>query len=155
MITLSGGSVCVPECNSAESGEGNLQVNQWQHIAATYDGTNIVIYRNGERVSSTPWSGNVTHPKFVLIGIWETSFNGLIADVRIWNTTRTQSQIQANMNRRLSGSESGLVGYWKFDEGSGQTTFDSSNGHNDGTLGSSSVEDSNDPIWITSDVPVW
>ena len=147
-------SVCVPLCDAAESASGNLQVGQWQHLAARYDGTNISIYRNGIIVANTPWSGNVTDVNFVLLGIWETSFNGLIDEVRIWNIARTQAQIQADMNQYLSGNESGLVGYWQFNEGSGQTIFDSTSNHNNGRLGSSSSNDSRDPAWVTSDVPI-
>ncbi|MFN0158688.1 MAG: hypothetical protein ACKVRP_11540, partial [Bacteroidota bacterium] len=33
---------------------------------------------------------------------------------RIWDVSRSPSQIQATMNTELSGSESGLKGYWKF-----------------------------------------
>ena len=148
-------TVCVPECNSAQSGGGNLQLNKWQYIAATYDGTNIVVYRDGEKISNTAWSGNVSDVNFILLGRgWSTTFDGLIDEVRIWDITLTQSQIQANMSHRIIGSESGLVGYWIFNEGNGQIVFDSSNRNNNGRLGSSSLSDDNDPIWATSDVPI-
>jgi hypothetical protein len=39
------------------------------------------------------------------------------------------------MDRSLRGSEEGLVGYWKFNEGEGETATDSSPNHNDGMLG--------------------
>ena len=41
----------------------------------------------------------------------------------------------------------GLVGYWDFEEGSGQTVKDKSGNGNDGTLGSSSSADSADPVF--------
>ena len=43
-------------------------------------------------------------------------FAGTIDEVRIWNIARSQEQIRGDMNRSLSGTEPGLVGYWKFDE---------------------------------------
>jgi len=43
----------------------------------------------------------------------------------------------------------GLVGYWNFDEGAGQTASDSSDSNNDGTLGASSSEASDDPTWTS------
>ena len=45
----------------------------------------------------------------------------------------------------------GLVGYWNFDEGSGQTAYNaaSTGAVNDGTLGSSASADSADPKWTT------
>lgn len=39
--------------------------------------------------------------------------DGLIDDVRIWNTTRTGTQISTNRSVELAGNESGLVGYWR------------------------------------------
>ena len=45
----------------------------------------------------------------------------------------------------------GLVGYWSFDEGSGQIAYNaaSTGAVNDGTLGSSASADSADPKWTT------
>ena len=57
----------------------------------------------------------------------------ILDEVRIWNTARTQQQIQDNMNKELSGDEPGLVGYWKFNEGQGTTVYDNA-GNNHGTI---------------------
>ena len=38
------------------------------------------------------------------------------------------------MSQELIGNESGLVGYWKFNEGSGSTAEDSSPNSNNGTI---------------------
>jgi hypothetical protein len=146
--------VCVPGCSSAQSSSGSLQVDQWQHLAATYDGSNIRIYKNGDLVNTKAHSGNVNNVQFVLVGIWETSFNGLIDEVRIWNITRTQTEIQDNKDYSLNGDESGLVGYWKFDEGTGQVVSDSTSNNNDGRLGELSASDDKDPVWVVSDAPI-
>jgi len=44
-------------------------------------------------------------------------FNGNIDEIRIWNTTRTQSEILANMNTELNGNESELVAYYNCNQG--------------------------------------
>ena len=144
-------SVCVSACDAAPSGPGGLQVGQWQHLAATYDGANIEIYRDGIPIASVPHSGNVSDVHFVLLGIWETSFPGLIDEVRIWNVARSQAEIQSTMSTILAGDEPGLVGYWPFDEGAGQLVSDRSASGNHGRLGSSSGTDSSDPRWVASD----
>lgn len=51
----------------------------------------------------------------------EGLFNGEIDEIRVWNVARTQEQIVATMLDTLgmeyySTSDSGLVGYWRFDE---------------------------------------
>ena len=43
--------------------------------------------------------------------------------------------------------ESGLVGYWKFDEGSGDTVTDYSGNGNDGTFGAISGDTTAYPTW--------
>ncbi|MFQ6097151.1 MAG: LamG-like jellyroll fold domain-containing protein [Armatimonadota bacterium] len=49
-----------------------------------------------------------------------------------------------------TASYGSLVGYWKFDEGTGQTCADSSGNGNNGTLGSDSSVQTEDPTWGTS-----
>jgi len=80
--------------------------------------------------------------------VYDTFYGG-IDEVRVWNRPLSQSEIINNMYRELSGSESGLVGYWKFNEGSGQTVYDRSSGHHDGWLGFLATStDSGDPTWV-------
>jgi hypothetical protein len=145
-------TVCTPACNAATSGPGSLQVGQWQHVAGSYDGASIRIYRNGALVATTPWAGNVADVNFVLIGRWIESFHGRIDEVRLWNVARSQAEIVAMMNRSVNGFEDGLFGYWRFDEGPGQIVFDSSRANvQDGTLGPTAVADEQDPVRVASD----
>lgn len=50
-------------------------------------------------------------------------FDGLIDDVRVWDSARTQKQIQKSMAGKLTGNQNRLVGNWTFDD---QTFNDSS-----------------------------
>ena len=60
---------------------------------------------------------------------------------------RSQAEIQANMNHALTGTESNLVAYWKFDEGAGTNASDATtNGHNGVLI--------NGPVWVSSTVPL-
>ncbi|MFM6051751.1 MAG: LamG-like jellyroll fold domain-containing protein, partial [Sphaerospermopsis kisseleviana] len=61
-------------------------------------------------------------------------FQGSIDDVRIWNKARNQAEIQANLNKELTGAESGLVGYWNFNSIKGSTVDDLTSNQNDGTI---------------------
>ncbi|MEN6317089.1 MAG: S-layer homology domain-containing protein [Clostridiaceae bacterium] len=60
-------------------------------------------------------------------------FDGKISDVRFWNIARTGEDIKRDKDRVLNGNETGLVGYWKLNEASGDA-IDSSTTHNNGTL---------------------
>lgn len=37
-----------------------------------------------------------------------------MAEIHFWHRSRTRDEAEADMNRRLRGNESGLVGYWRF-----------------------------------------
>ena len=63
----------------------------------------------------------------------------------IWNTARTKTEIQANMNRTLDGDESGLAAYYTFDE-IGSTVTDVTGSHN-GIL-------NGDTSWVVSGAAV-
>ncbi|MBU1910511.1 MAG: hypothetical protein KJ726_10730, partial [Verrucomicrobia bacterium] len=64
----------------------------------------------------------------------QDAFDGLLDEMRVWSVIRTPEQIAAQMTNRLTGAESGLVGYWRFDEGSGAIAGDSSGGGMAGTV---------------------
>jgi len=120
-------------------------VDQWAHLAVTYDGINSAIYINGNLVD-TGYNGqqNLVNTGLVLkIGnISNTGysyFSGSIDEVRVWNRERTQAQIQSTMNTTLgpayySSQDSGLVGYWQFEEGEGDTAYDLSVHANHGII---------------------
>lgn len=116
-----------------------LQINQWFHIAAVNDNGMRRLYINGveEALTGTPITIQ-SNSDPVTIGVDYLSdpryFDGMIDEVRIWNTVRSQDDIQETMNRQLSGSESGLAGYWRMDEAAGAVAADSSENGNDATL---------------------
>ena len=66
-------------------------------------------------------------PKSYLKGvpkIQDVPWKGNIAEMRIWDISRTQTDIANNNRRRLTGSEPGLVSYYKFNEGTGNIGYD-------------------------------
>ncbi|MFM6322274.1 MAG: LamG-like jellyroll fold domain-containing protein, partial [Microcystis panniformis] len=116
----------------------SLVINEWNHIAMTYDGSSFKLYLNGKLdnkvdIVATPYQN--TYPVRIGGDISDgLPFSGKIDEVRIWNKARTQSEIQADMNYQLTGTESGLIGYWQFNEGTGNTVTDLSGHNNNGTI---------------------
>ena len=68
------------------------------------------------------------------VGPAQENFDGDIDQVRIWDVALSQQEIQQYMNCPPTGNESGLVGYWNFEEGSGTTTYDQTSNGNNGIL---------------------
>ena len=99
----------------------NLNIGECYHLAFTYDGTSLKYYVNGCLASSTPHTGDLIQNDLIT-GIGNRSdcqcesWIGYIDEVRIWNVTRTQADIQANMmNLPTPAAQGGLLAYYKFD----------------------------------------
>jgi hypothetical protein len=79
-----------------------IAANTWTHIAATYDGANLRVYRNGVLVGTKALTGGLAQTGDPLkIGgnrVWSEWFKGQIDEVRVWSSARTAAQIQADMN---------------------------------------------------------
>ena len=111
---------------------GSFAPGQWHHLAAVYDGAVMRLHVDGQLVNgSTKQSGDIAYPAKgrLLIGGYENqdgvkSFSGRIDEVRLWNRVRTAADIKQAMNSRLTGSEPGLVGYWRLDQGKGDAVPD-------------------------------
>ena len=125
-------------------------LNQWIHVAATYDGISTKMYVNGVLEGTTPYQAAITNStNTLLIGNDPSDltkgFKGSIDEVRLWNTVRSDEEIKLNMTRKLIGNEVGLVGYWRLDEKSGLVMKDETANHNDGMM--VNMNPSNDHIW--------
>jgi len=123
------GFACTPE--------NSISLNQWQHVAVTYDGTSSVarIFINGVEQTVTQKSGQFAgaivdnNAIDLRIGNGATPFifDGAIDEVQVWNMVRSNQEIQSNMSHYLKGNETGLIGYWQMNEGNGATIHDGSN----------------------------
>jgi len=110
----------------------------WHHAAGVLDGSEMKLYIDGLLNETGSLGGTpVTNIRAINIGAWwgeeefHRFFTGTIDEVRIWDYARTQEEIQTAMNITLQGNESGLVGYWNFDDG---TANDLTINGNNGTL---------------------
>ena len=81
-------------------------VGQWQHVAATYDGTTARIYVDGvadgehdlhRRTSATPTPGGSAPTARPPAGF----FDGLVDNVRIYDRALSPSEIQLDMASRI------------------------------------------------------
>ena len=141
-----------------------IQNNIWYHLAFTYnknESNEGKLYVNGSIVKSwNVWGGNIDNAYDSPVTISntnhiETPFKGLINEVAVWNEALTATEIatvfssgnqfNAAVNYGNYSSSSGLIGYWKINEGTGTITYDGSGNNISGTL-------VNGPTWVSSGV---
>ncbi|MEA5581229.1 LamG-like jellyroll fold domain-containing protein [Nodularia harveyana UHCC-0300] len=117
-----------------------VETGKLSHVALTYDSSVVRFYINGKLAGSANFGKYLDTNTNVLIGADHNKsnpsnfFKGKITELRIWNKARTEAEIQADMNKTLTGNESGLVGYWPLRDGSAKDY--SANGNNGTMYGS-------------------
>jgi hypothetical protein len=128
-----------------------VATGQWMHVAATRSkSTGLArVFVNG--VAEAAATGNTRSLTGVATmhfgGGPVRFFTGQMDEVRVWTVARSAAEIASTMHQTLTGSEPGLILYWRFEEGSGRVLRDSSTAHNDGALNFSIA-------WVPSTAPV-
>jgi hypothetical protein len=80
-----------------------VSLNTWNHIVATYNGSQMKIYLNGKEIASKNQTGSInTNNEPVYIGtrtpVGNEAIDGQIDDVRIYNYALTAEQVKALYN---------------------------------------------------------
>ncbi len=135
-----------------------LRAGEWYHVAATYDqvARTVRIFVNGELQSEDTEAGSTSPAPFNLamramadadpegssdlLSAYQffigrsydenRPLNGEIAEVRVWSKARSQQEIWESMYG-VEPTTAGLIGYWKFDEGTGNVVKDATGNGND------------------------
>ncbi len=125
-------------------------IDTWNHIVVSLENNKYRFYFNGEFIQEGNFgSFTGSHPAY--IGVWGTDyssgdlhyFNGQIDEVRIYNRALSPDEV-----RKLYDWAPGPVAWWRFDELSGSTVYDSAasstySGGNHGSFGGGSAN----PTW--------
>lgn len=142
LYNLSGGAL---------KSQGKLPLNKWSHVVGVYDGSKEYIYINGVLDNWQYASGDVADSTGSLYfgknpgraGV-NSPFAGRLDRILFFNYARTPAQIAWDYNRGAP------IGWWKLDEGTGQTVYDSSVNGSNGTLGADANAGADDPTWNSS-----
>jgi hypothetical protein len=157
-------------------GATSAPISTWHHVAASYDGFTMRVYLDGlldgslDDASPIVWSdlppvdppgqSNFPSPAQLYIGADKHNdvgagptapdfdfYEGCVDEAQVWDHALSQGEIDFYRRISLTGSEPGLVDYWKFDQGTGVTTADAGSAHADLTLYPGAV-------WKVSTAPV-
>ena len=132
-----------PGLNHPIYGTTQILWNVWYHAAITFNQNQMSVYLNGQLEISKGWgvktqSQSIQHAGVATgltsYGLAKGFFHGEIDEVRIWNYARSIDDIQNNINLSISTPQTGLVGSWQFNEGSGAIANDSSGNNLTGAI---------------------
>jgi ABC-type dipeptide/oligopeptide/nickel transport system permease subunit len=115
-----------------------MSSGRWNYVVGVYDGATMSIYVNGVLAGQQSLTGSIGVSALSMFignspGYPTRFFDGKIDEVRLFNVARTEAQIRSDMCNTLTGTETGLVNYWQFNNGLG-TTLTDVEGTSNGTL---------------------
>jgi len=130
-----------------------VEPGKWYHVAgsATADGE-LKLFVDGQE-EGQPADIGALRQKLDRYFIGSATgdgmgmFEGNIAEVRVWNLPRSEDEILAENRKLLNGTERGIVGYWRINEGPGAMVFDISSYNNSGPV-------KGEPHWTANVVPI-
>lgn len=105
-----------------------VSLNAWTHVSVVANSiTDISFYFNGVAQPVVTTDGgavntSILHSSYsAYLGCQVTpsaehNFAGVIDEVRLWNVSRSITDLRDKMCEKLTGFESGLIGNWRFDE---------------------------------------
>lgn len=134
-----------------------MTLNEWNHLAFTFDNGVATFYINGEVVGTTTLTfttyGSNTADLYLAEDVGGTNaefFNGDLDEVRCWNVARSQEDIKRYMGAYLNGDEEGLQLYYSFESNPGtlSITDETGNGFNGTMISMNAAQD-----WVAGAYP--
>ncbi|CAD7701100.1 unnamed protein product [Ostreobium quekettii] len=126
------GLVSTPQGKFVSAGtDFSERTGAWNHLAVTWEAANegvIRIYMNGLQVSHSESGRTKALPKNGILSLGGNqgcyggchdpgfSYYGMMDEVRIWKTARSQTDILQTMSKAHVDHDEDLVAYWKFDD---------------------------------------
>lgn len=99
-----------------------LQADVWQQVSLVKREDSVFVYVNGNLIDGAARIIDIDYPyeHTLRLGNWSgggRNWNGQLDEVRLWSRALTKAEIQSSLNCQLSGAETGLVAYYKFNQG--------------------------------------
>ena len=97
-----------------------LPANAFTHIAGTFDGSTLKVYKHGALVGEAQFEGNYTANPGVPLRIGSAAYcascnrlSGIVDDVRLYNRTLSDNELRKVYN--MAPIPEGMVGHWYLD----------------------------------------
>jgi hypothetical protein len=120
-------------------GGGEVKLNEWTHVAVSFDGKEHHTFVNGKYEASRPNAGKIQATNQTFHVGWRICcnnepFTGIIDEVRISNVARYQKKQDFKVPDREFEPDADTVVLYHFNEGKGAKASDASKHKNDGDV---------------------
>ncbi|WP_066424312.1 patatin-like phospholipase family protein [Anabaena sp. 4-3] len=131
-------------------GNRELTVKEWHFFAIIFNQGQLTIYLDDHEYTGT-FTGSALNKATSAVTLGGTLHNkiffaGQLAHISVWNYPCSQTEIQTHRAGLIVGNESGLVAYWKLDEGEGKTVKNQTGNSYKGNL-------RGNPTWDLANIP--
>jgi patatin-like phospholipase/acyl hydrolase len=131
-------------------GQGELTIGQWHFFAIVFNSGQLTVYLDDREYSDSLRGLSLNKAtSSITLGATlhkQVYFKGQLANISVWNYPCTQAQIQTHHCGLIVGDESGLVAYWRLDEGQGTTVKNKTGKSYQGNF-------RGNPIWTLAEIP--
>ena len=135
--TMSGGKMQLfMGGKSAITAEDYVIPGEWHHYAVNFEKGDVNFYRDGELIITRPISSTSAQPemKAFCIGGTAAPFQGSIDELRVWNSTLTEEQLQSYANAPIEDvaaaeANGKLALYYSFNQSGGDVQDATTNGN--------------------------
>lgn len=114
-----------------QTASASLPTDKYSQLTAVFDtDLSLYLYVDGEKAVEVSASGKTKPNEAKAMAVIGRGFNGYIDEVRIWNrplskgNTEKKGDVENTINRLLTGNETGLVGYWRFNDPVSDEAYD-------------------------------
>ena len=90
--------------------------------------TDVIFYKDNTPIGQHSFEGMYNGTGVFVLG---TSYAGEMTEVRLWNKALSEAELANYGNKRLTGTELGLLDYYPMDEGRGEYAYDKGVGSSD------------------------
>jgi len=116
---LNDGSIFFVMIGGATTTLSPINLNEWNYITMTYDGSDIAFYTNGSLLFTSPQVGTIGDNNPLLIGYQKITpsnplyFRGSISDFRIYDRALSPSEVQTiHTAQGVDNIREGLIRQW-------------------------------------------
>ena len=131
-------------------GQGELTIEQWHFFAIVFNSGQLAVYIDEHEYNDSLRGSSLNKAtSSITLGATlhkQVYFKGQLANISVWNYPCSQAQIQTHRCGLIVGDESGLVAYWKLDDGQGTTVKNKTGKSYQGNF-------RGNPIWTLAEIP--